>query len=211
VSDADAVAQSRALGSPSRRAIVTYLTTRDEPVTVADLTTHLGLHHNAVRKHLTQLVAAGLILEGREQRDTAGRPRLLYRLAPQTAAGQERAYRRLAVLLAETMASGDDPAVVGRRAGVDSATASVGGLDALVERFAVDGFEPAVRRRDGRAEVVLGSCPFADAAAANPDVVCRLHLGLAEGIADRVGGVQVDGLTPSDPYRAGCRVAVSDT
>jgi predicted ArsR family transcriptional regulator len=190
---------------------VAYVANAHEAVTVAELTEHLRLNHNAVRKHLAQLVTAGLILEERERRVTVGRPRLVYRLAPKTVAAEEQRYRRLAVLLAETLATGDDPAVVGRRAGATPAVQPGGGLDALSEHLAAGGFEPARRERGVSSEIVLGCCPFADAAAANPDVVCRLHLGLAESLADMVGGVRVDGLTPRDPRRAGCRLVVSAT
>ena len=68
---------------------------------------------------------------------------------------------------------------------------------------------PAVRRRAGQAEVVLQTCPFVDAAEANPAVVCALHLGLAESTAE-AAGVAVTGLVPRPPRRAGCRLTVRD-
>jgi len=33
-------------------------------------------------------------------------------------------------------------------------------------------------------EFTLGRCPFAEVAAADPDTICRLHLGLAEGLTE---------------------------
>lgn len=204
-------AQARALGAPTRQAIVGFLAAADEPVTIAELTDHLGLNHNAVRKHLTQLTDAGLVIEEREARSTPGRPRLLYRLDPSAPAAAGGAYERLAVLLAEALRSGDDPSAVGRRA-ARAATVPIAAqpLDALTARFEADGFEPTVRGRGRRREVVLGHCPFAAAAEANPEAVCRLHLGLAEGTADGIGGLRVDGLVPKDPWRAGCRLAVTE-
>jgi predicted ArsR family transcriptional regulator len=204
-------AQARALGAPSRRVIVAYLTDHAGPVTVAELTSHLGLNHNAVRKHLSQLVAAGLVSEERERRDTPGRPRLVYQLRTDAPAGADQPYRQLAVLLATALATGDDPADVGRRAPVPAVVSAAGdSVDALAARFAADGFAPSVRRRGARAQVVLQHCPYADAAAANPSAVCRLHLGLAEAAADTIGGVTIDRLVPKDPHRAGCVVAVRD-
>jgi hypothetical protein len=39
------------------------------------------------------------------------------------------------------------------------------------------------------------------------DVICELHLGLAEGIAEAAGGsVEVTELIARDPRRAGCRL-----
>lgn len=205
--------QARALGAPRRQAIVTYLAEADRPVTVAELTDHLGCNHNAVRKHLAQLVDAGLVVEAREARVTPGRPKLLYRLAPDAATGVDLPYRRLAVLLATALATGDDPAEVGRRAMVpvgSVANEAETPIDALAEYFAAEGFDPAVRRRGRRTELVLQHCPFAAAAEANPAGVCRLHLGLAEGAVDAIGGLAVDGLVPKDPRQAGCRLMVHE-
>lgn len=207
------VAEAQALGAPTRRTILARLEDADGPVDVAELTQHLGLNHNAIRRHLARLVAAGMVIEERESRTTPGRPRLLYRLAPHGPVGAEPAYRRLAVLLATALATGDDPAVVGRAAAAAN-PAPAGDLEpveALAARFGSEGFDPSVRRHDGRAEIVLGHCPFADAAIANREGVCRLHLGLAQGAADAIGGVAVDGLAPEDPRRAGCVLTVHDT
>jgi predicted ArsR family transcriptional regulator len=144
---------------------------------------------------------------------TPGRPRLLYRLAPGSPGGIDQPYRRLAVLLATALASGRDPAVVGREAGTGTSVpvAGVEPVEALAAQFAAEGFEPSVRRRGQRAEIVLGECPFVDAAVANPTAVCRLHLGLAEAAADALGGVHVEGLDAEDPRRAGCRLTLIET
>jgi predicted ArsR family transcriptional regulator len=207
-----ATARSRALGAPTRAAIVAYLMEAEEPVTVAELTDHLGLNHNGVRKHLAQLVSAGLVSEDLERRTSRGRPRLLYRLDPSADVATDRPYERLAVLLATALATGDDPAEVGRRAGGASGpTPTATPLETFSRRFENDGFSPSLRRRGARTELVLGRCPFAAAAIANPAAVCRLHLGLAEGAAAAIGGIQVDELVPKDPRRAGCRLGVTET
>lgn len=206
MSDREAL-QARALAAPARRSILAWMAEADDVTTVAQLTDRLGINHSAVRKHLAQLVAAGLVEESRETRTTRGRPQLLYRLAPGTPAGAERSYRRVATMLATVLATGEDPVTVGRRAGVGAAPAP--GLDGLTAQLALDGFAPVVRRPAGRTEVVLGTCPFVDAAEANPAVVCALHLGLAES-AGEAAGVEVTGLVPRPPRRAGCRVLVGD-
>ena len=200
--------RARALAAPTRRAILAHLAEAQEPLSVAELTARLGLNHNAVRKHLALLATAGLVLEAREARATPGRPRLLYQLP----AARAEPYERLAVLLATAVRTGADPATVGRDAAaqVVDESAFESPLDALVATFEADGFDPVVRHRGRKADIVLQQCPYAAAASVNPDAVCRLHLGLAEGTADAIGGVRVDGLTVKDPQRAGCRVAVSE-
>ena len=50
------------------------------------------------------------------------------------------------------------------------------------------GFRPSRSERGRRLEPVLGRCPFAEVAVDDPDTVCQLHLGLAEGLAEGLGG-----------------------
>jgi hypothetical protein len=45
-------------------------------------------------------------------------------------------------------------------------------------------------------------------ASADPDTICRLHLGLAEGLTEGLGGLIVDRLVPKPAQRAGCRLTV---
>jgi predicted ArsR family transcriptional regulator len=54
-------------------------------------------------------------------------------------------------------------------------------------------------------DIVLDTCPFASTALADPDTVCGLHLGMAEGLADGTDTV-VDELVAKDPRRATCRL-----
>lgn len=209
--------QARALGDPTRHEIFRYLRDAAEPVDVAELTGHVGLHPNAVRQHVAKLEAAGLVVERTAAPTGRGRPRLLYSVDPRadgrwTGGGP---YERLAVLLTEALRTGDDPEEVGRREGVrqrretttidptrDGATA----VDPLVDRMAHLGFDPVVRRRGRTIEVVLRHCPFASAAIADADTVCGLHLGLARGLVEADPAVVVDDLVTRDPRRAQCRL-----
>ena len=60
-------------------------------------------------------------------------------------------------------------------------------------------------RTDGEVvEIVLGECPFASAVLVAPDTVCGVHLGLAEGAAEVIGGIEVEPLSPRDPRTAHC-------
>ena len=60
----------------------------------------------------------------------------------------------------------------------------------------------------------LQACPYETTAEADPDTVCGLHLGLAFGIADSIGGIIVDDLVRRDPRQAHCllrcRLEVTD-
>ena len=203
--------QARALGDPSRHAIFRYLADRGAPADVAELTAHLGLHHNAIRQHVAKLVEAGLVVESVAPSSGRGRPRLLYALDPSADSrwGVAGPYERLAAMLTEVVRSGDSPEEVGRRAG---RRLRLGGrpteepVEAFAEQMARQGFAPAVRRHGDRVEFDLQACPFTTAVLTDPGVICSLHLGLARGVAEAVGGLTVDQLLPNDPRRAHCRL-----
>lgn len=204
--------QARALGDPTRHEIYRYVATAGRDVDVAELTEHTGLNHNAVRQHLAKLVAAGLVVGGREQRSRPGRPRLVYR--PVSDAPADGGYERLAGWLTEVILTGDTPVEVGRRAGARTAAplegADIAPVEHLRSAMEAHGFAPTIRRRAGATEIVLGRCPFTTAVLTDPNTICALHLGLAEGAAAQVAGLQVDELVPHDPRRAGCRLLLSE-
>lgn len=201
--------QARALGDPTRHRLFRYIADADHPVGVAELTEHLGLHHNAIRQHLAKLVEAGLVIESTAPPAGRGRPRLCYTLSATAESrwGVTGPYERLTLLLTDIIRSGDSPVDVGRRAGRASFSgASEGGdpVSDLVDAMARHGFEPSATRRGNQVDIVLGVCPFETTAVVDPDTVCGLHLGLAVGAADAVGGIVVDELIPRDPRRGAC-------
>ena len=200
--------QARALGDPTRHAIFRYLADDGGPVDVAELTGHIGLHHNAIRQHLAQLVATKLVTESTAASMGRGRPRLVYEVAPSADSrwGVTGPYEQLSVLLSEIIRTGDTPVDVGRRAGSGSPSAAVDSDPALAmaDRLARYGFDPVLEASGDHVELVLNSCPFETAALADPDTVCGLHLGLAHGVADSIGGIVVDDLIRADPRRSPC-------
>jgi predicted ArsR family transcriptional regulator len=183
-------------------------------VDVAELTSYTQLNHNAVRQHLAVLRAAGLVAEGQEERARPGRPRLLYEAAPDASGlwGTPGPYEQLATSLAEALRTGLSPEEVGRRAGLRRARevarqGDVGGpVEAMEQEMARAGFSPLRRERGRGLEIVLERCPFESAAAVNAKAVCSLHLGLARGLAEGIGGMEVEGLVPKNPHKAGCRL-----
>ena len=119
-------------------------------------------------------------------------------------------YERLSVLLTEIIRTGDAPVEVGRRAGTIRGTRASEGtgdaVEAIADAMAREGFDPEIRRRRDGTDIVLRTCPFESGALEDPDTVCQLHLGMAEGMAETVGRVEVDGLVAKDPRRAQCRL-----
>jgi predicted ArsR family transcriptional regulator len=73
--------QARALGEPTRYRIFRYVAEAGRPVSVAEITAHVALHHNGVRQHLAKLCDADLLTEEFTGGGGPGRPALQYRLA----------------------------------------------------------------------------------------------------------------------------------
>lgn len=192
-------ARFRAMADPVRRRILRVLEDSPEPRDVAGLAAALELHPNTVRGHLDLLESAGLVARSRQERVTPGRPRLLYQRAPEESVPS--GYRLLAELLTTSLrAAAEDPAAAaeetGWQWGHDLATDLEPTDDdvAALSRLLVDfGFAPRVRP----GVIELSDCPFRDLARKDPEIVCRLHLGLMKGALAALGGeVTVQSLEP---------------
>lgn len=205
--------EARALGDPTRHRIFRYVGEAERPVSVAELTDYVQLNHNAVRQHLAVLKEANLVVEEVEDRSRPGRPRLLYRLHPEVADrwGTAGAYSWLANLLADALRQKQEPREVGLAEGlrrVAEWSPSTDRLDALESEITQRGFRPTRVDKGRRVEFILGRCPFADVAVSDPGTVCQLHLGLAEGLAEGLGGLEVERLVTRDARKAGCKLVV---
>lgn len=203
--------QAKALGDPTRHAIFRFISEAVGPVGVADINSEFPFHHNAIRQHLAKLVTAGLVTERRDQAGRPGRPRLIYTVAAGADSrwGLAGPYQRLSVLLAEIIETGDEPVVVGRRAGAALAAAAGPASDTtemINEVMAQQGFEPELRRKPRTADIILGTCPFEAAVVDHRETICTMHLGIAEGLAGAGGDVTVAELVAKDPRRAQCRI-----
>lgn len=205
--------QARALGDPTRHSIFRYVAAADAPVGVAELTSHLGLNHNAIRQHLAKLVDAALVAEATAPPSGPGRPRLVYSVDPgaESRWGVTGPYERLSVLLSEIIRSGETAVEVGRRAGragrvtTDDVAAAV---EQVSDAMAREGFDPEVRPRPGGSDIVLRRCPFESTALADPATICQLHLGMAQGLTEGSAAIEVEELVAEDPRTANCRLVL---
>jgi predicted ArsR family transcriptional regulator len=201
--------QARALGDPTRHEIFRYIARSPHRVDIAELTAHVGLHHNAIRQHLARLLAAELVVETTSEAAGRGRPRLRYSIEPTADSrwGVCGPYEKLALLLSEVIRSGDPPVEVGRRSasGTNAETELISDpAGRLVDQMARYGFDPSPAGSGDEIEIVLRTCPFETAALVDPDTVCDLHLGIAHGIAASVPGLVIDDLVRRDPRQANC-------
>jgi predicted ArsR family transcriptional regulator len=213
--DGQLVLQGRALGDPTRHHIFRYIADAGRPVGVAELTADVKLNHNAVRQHLAVLRQAALVVEEIEERDRPGRPRLLYRIAPEAEGswGTPGPMDFLAQALAEAISTNASPYEVGRRLGRERAGELGPELEVaepaelLEEEMARRGFRPSAKDRAARLELSLHHCPFVSVAERSPEIVCELHRGLTDGLCEGLGELEVTEFTPRRNKRQVCRVA----
>lgn len=169
----------------------------DQPdlVGVEAVARHLGKHTNTVREQLTTLVEAGLVERHRSPTHGRGRPAWLYG-AVQAVRMDDTA--ELAAALAWRIAHHeDDPDEAARDAGRHwgRTLASERGLsrqpNALAARREVVaifddlGYHP--QPDGGLDRVTLRRCPLLQVASVIPEVVCAVHLGMAEQLAEIAG------------------------
>ncbi len=190
-----------ALASPVRRRVLDVLQAADDPPTAQELATRLGLHVTTVRFHLDQLEQAGLVARQTEHTNRRGRPALRFRaVGLEAGRAREQMIEALAHALAhEGPAGQEQPAAAGRRWADRLAVTSGDPADAITEVFGRLGFDPGpAEPGPAGAAIELRSCPFRAAARRHPQVVCQVHLGLAQRLAQRAAdGAQVRvGLVP---------------
>lgn len=203
---------ARVLASASRVELLHALQD-DGPQTTAALVARTGLHENTVREHLQRLVDARFVVREAEHRTTRGRPRTVYRaVTREDVRIDPRAARHLAESVARarltrilldgygapvadvaTSAQEAGRAMAGELPGLPSgADDQVLALEAHLDRM---GFDPVLDEAGTTFD--LWRCPFLDLARERPEVVCSVHLGLAQGVLEHVGGpVRAERLVP---------------
>lgn len=208
----EVVARTRGLG-PSRAEVLEHLRDRGVPEPVSVIARAVGLHENTTRFHLDALTRSGLVHRQAENRQVPGRPRVLYRADP---APIRNHYAELAGALVKHYAGpmadrGELAEEAGRAWGVelreDLPVHPVAPLPRLVDCLARLGYEPELVSGPPTS-IDLRPCPFLDLAGADPETVCRLHLGLLRGLLHETDPWLVTGLEPwVTPTRCVVRLA----
>lgn len=177
------------------------------PVRVADAAAELDLHPNTVREHLDAVVGVGLVERATATGRGRGRPATLYRVSATDPAVAVRDYAGLATTLAGHLArTSAHPERDARAAGVDWGRELVDEgshpdgdpRQAVLEVLTRLGFAPdddnEAVAHGGIGGIALRRCPLLDAARRYPTVVCQVHLGIVEGVLDRLGAHRRRGL-----------------
>ncbi|WP_156298792.1 helix-turn-helix transcriptional regulator [Mycobacterium paragordonae] len=179
------------------------------PVRVAEAATALELHPNTVREHLDAVAELGLVERSAATALGRGRPATLYRVSAADPTVAVRDYAGLATALAGHLARtsvhperdaraagiewGHDLVDEGNRAGGDPRQSVLAALTRL--GFAPDDEEGGTPgAHEGIGGIALRRCPLLDAARRYPTVVCQVHLGIVEGMLERLGAPSGRGL-----------------
>jgi len=194
----DILRLSKALGEETRFAIFREIAAAETPLTVRDLVEIFGMHHSAIRIHLSRLEDADLIVsQTLRHRGVVGRPQLVYLPNPSVTSFTlpPRNYEllaRLALEYAATGANGDfsaeDFGTAWGQAHVRSAEGDgrltlAEALPALVTELRALGGNPELLELNGEGyALVEHNCLFGDISESYEPVVCSLHQGLAQGM-----------------------------
>lgn len=174
--------------------VLAELRAAGRPLRIVEIAEHLGVHPNTVRFHLSGLMERGQVQRAEAIPDGPGRPAQLFQAVPGMDPAGPRHYQLLAeILLAELAADphgGARAVSAGRTWGTRLASetvaqsAEVVGAEEpaqrLIELMDDLGFAPEPQSTDG--QIALRHCPFLELAQQRPQIVCQVHLGMAQGV-----------------------------
>ncbi len=208
--------EAKALGDSTRYRIFNLIASSANEVDVASITRTFKLNHNAIRQHLNSLKHAALIIERVEERQTRGRPRLLYRLNPEVRGKWTKSgpYLEVAKLLVETLKRKKSTYEIGKEEGkhlareIHKSSKPQNIIDTLLHDMELRGFRPVKLSHDSKTIFKLNKCPFEDVAKIDPDSICDLHRGLIEGMLEGLDSQVKIALIPKLPEFSGCKVEI---
>jgi predicted ArsR family transcriptional regulator len=166
--------------------------------TIASLAETLQLHVNTVREHLEWLTQQELVRRAPSLPAGRGRPPQLFEPVPRDADGDSEYVGLAAALAGHISRTSPQPAVdaveagsswgrqLAQRSGRRRASSPTAARRQVNELLDDMGFAPEA---DARAtDVRLTRCPLLETALRYPDVVCGVHLGIAQGALAEFGG-----------------------
>ncbi len=199
---------------PTRAEVFEHLQGLATAAPLGEIAEAVGIHQNTARFHLDALTAAGLVERQTEHREVPGRPKMLFRAAR---ISSDASFESLAQVMVRHLAAGvDDRSERAVEAGVAwgeqvrselaSAHPTREPLARLLDGMTWLGYEPQLVD-DPDPVLNLRPCPYASIAHEDPDVVCKLHLGLMRGILGKEQPWEVVSIEPwSGPMT--CRVTL---
>lgn len=204
------------LAQPTARRLLEALAQAKRPLPTVELAELIDVHPNSARLHLSRLLEVGMVESGTAH-GNRGRPRKTWTVAAGTTVeGPLDIYRELAGWLGRSVAVlAADPAEIrgqGRRIGREIAAdaESEDSPQVLETSLRSMGFQPVREEISGsRTRMTLRNCPYRDVAESNAEVICTLHLGIAEGVVQGANCcARVTSFKPENPHVAGCMIEI---
>lgn len=204
------------LAQPTAVHLFEALADARHPLSTSEAAEKAGVHPNSARLHLGRLAEAGLVEAGTDQ-GSRGRPKKTWRVAADglIEGRPPDSYRELAEWLSRSVA-----VLAADRAEIRAQGRMIGreivaevdeddGTAVLDDSLRAMGFWPRREQVEGKTRFELCNCPYRDVAESNIDVICTLHLGIAEGIVSGAGRrSRVSNFEARDPKTAGCVIEV---
>ncbi len=187
--------QRTEVAGATRSRVLAAIRAASDPVDVDRLAADLGLHPNTVRFHTAALEEGGLVQRHEVASGQRGRPRAVFEPTAAGARSGERNYQLLAGILVdhlrETAADPIPEAVAAGRAWARRSFTEAerprgrrSTTTALLDLFSDMGFDPEPRPAIRPREVVLRNCPFRADVETHQDLICAVHRGILDGLAE---------------------------
>jgi len=211
------------LGDATRRGIYIAVREAAEPVTASQIAELFAIHANVARHHLDRLVDDGYLQVSHRRRPGkrgpgAGRPAKHYEVTQKEVSLQfpARRYDLLSELLARMVErlAPESAATIAEEVGRDygrELAAQIGfpedagfetAVQAVVRAMTGVGFGTEAHADERR--LVTRFCPFGEAAANHPDIVCRLDQGIVTGLLEKVDSTDRPVVTPHPTPEEAC-------
>lgn len=198
-------AVTSAFGDPTRREIYLFVRSRPSGVKAAEVADRFALHPNVARHHLEKLAAGGYVDVELVRHESAGRPSKRYRsterdtqlafpprrddlLGTMLARALDRLPIAEAQALAEEVGYEYGRAIAARMEPGDGHRSVKAALASVADALTAHGFAAHAEARGASLTLVAEHCPFGEAAAKYPHVLCAVDTGMIKGMLEGLYG-----------------------
>ncbi|WP_124054419.1 helix-turn-helix domain-containing protein [Arcanobacterium ihumii] len=220
--------------SPAHQAMLKYLSTFLEPLSIAEIAELQGLHQNSVRESIDALTAAGLVERSKIETSGRGRPAwAYYTTAPETDVVTDAYLTKFVRGMCEMLREyADDPEMKAYDMGKDWAEELRPHTVAFLEDIGIEFLDvskvddkkllsiirllasvaghDAVLKPHTEATVQMRACPFVDVDGGIDPIMCEMHRGQLERFTSVVSGGRKQ-LSLSPMFRPGvCEFSLRD-
>ncbi|HET9729218.1 MAG TPA: helix-turn-helix domain-containing protein [Acidimicrobiia bacterium] len=210
------VAVTAAFGDPTRRDIYLFARGTDCGVTAAEVAERFALHANVARHHLEKLAGGGYLEVELARHSSAGRPSKRYRVASNDtqlsfpprrddllATLLARALERLPVdearAIAEEVGFEYGRAIAARMEPSERHRSVKAAVASVADALTAHGFAAHAESRGNALTLVAEHCPFGEAAARYPHVLCAVDTGMVKGMLAGLYGATEPHIEESRP------------